>query len=840
MTAGHSGMTVRLLAPVPATPQPAPAAAAAPPPPPPASAAPELAAQQVACVIRRCLAMQSRPAPFLLPEDTAQVVVDFAAASLLELLAIALVGREFHAAARRRFAHELGWLGNWSRGTRSIEFGAAGLPQLLAPQVAQQFVSLPELLLSSPGLLEEAREEPSFRAFAPFGEDEALLHCQDCSTPILKADDIISSNYRIMTGRAYLTSAAHNIAVSEDTHEAHYTTGQYTVRDVSCARCSLKLGITYVGALDNQNHYKVGKFLVGQHLLVRPVCCLLRSRRLPAELPMPLCPRCHRTAARGALQLVHLTTFGLSLSRTRQLYELLLRQSALEAIAEPKEKAARRRIWAAPRALLTWCLPLFRKSPAACSYESLARMGLEPSEMIPRLGADLWQEAVRERFGMLDALQELIRGEHMSSPLAAVVRFISAVVGVARNVAPSGASRPERVPLLLQVLPALVSPGRADALRGARSLALAVRREWLTPLSVAAGGARVEGTLSSADVKAIARGIAAHAAEGILEHLHAAAAAAAAPGGARLEMPVEGLPFGTPAPPSPLLRPRRSLSGMSSPLPGSPSDRRTASSRSDSGAGLGLGDTDEEPMSETTSVNSTDELLLQCMACGNPVLKADDILSSNYRIMTSPAYLVGSAYNVQLSPDIHEAAYASGRYTVRDATCVRCSARLGVMYTGAADAPNQYKVGKFLMGQDQLLLPPSGAALPKDEQALYKQLLDLMNHGSILPVDVTPEAAGRGTATRAGDPTPAAAQVPAAPRGDRDPLVGGLGAAAAPGAPHPARQRLVVTIRRYIRCIFPVVHFVPVANPWANAARRQSPPAGPARHAPRPVPHVAS
>mmetsp|Transcript_32137 Transcript_32137/g.74504 ORF Transcript_32137/g.74504 Transcript_32137/m.74504 type:complete len:196 (-) Transcript_32137:66-653(-) len=189
-------------------------------------------------------------------------------------------------------------------------------------------------------------------------------------------------------------------------------------------------------------------------------------------------------------------------------------------------------------------------------------------------------------------------------------------------------------------------------------------------------------------------------------------------------------------------------------------------------------------------------MLLQCLACGNPILKADDILSSNYRIMTGPAYLAGSAYNVRLSHESHEAVYTSGQYTVRDASCVRCAARLGIMYIGAADVPNQYKVGKFLMGQEQLL----GAALPKDEQALCKQLLELMNHGSIIPTSPSPEAALAPTTASTGATAPA--------RGDRDPLVGSV-APVPGGAPLQSRQRFIVTIKRYIRCILPAVHYVP-------------------------------
>jgi len=99
--------------------------------------------------------------------------------------------------------------------------------------------------------------------------DDPVYQCLECCNPILKASEIISSSYRAMTGPGFLTSAACNVAMSEIDQEAVYTSGRYTVREVTCERCSMMLGITYVGAAVIWNKHKVGKFLLGQNLLTK-------------------------------------------------------------------------------------------------------------------------------------------------------------------------------------------------------------------------------------------------------------------------------------------------------------------------------------------------------------------------------------------------------------------------------------------------------------------------------------------------------------------------------------------------------------------------------------------
>jgi len=100
--------------------------------------------------------------------------------------------------------------------------------------------------------------------------DETTYRCLACSNHIFKEEDILSSNYHAMTGPGYLTGAANNVRISLELQTQLYTTGKYTVREVGCGCCSAVLGVTYAGAADARNRYKVGKFLLGRDRLCLP------------------------------------------------------------------------------------------------------------------------------------------------------------------------------------------------------------------------------------------------------------------------------------------------------------------------------------------------------------------------------------------------------------------------------------------------------------------------------------------------------------------------------------------------------------------------------------------
>lgn len=118
--------------------------------------------------------------------------------------------------------------------------------------------------------------------------------------------------------------------------------------------------------------------------------------------------------------------------------------------------------------------------------------------------------------------------------------------------------------------------------------------------------------------------------------------------------------------------------------------------------------------SEGGSTTTDDEPSFRCLSCRSPVFKAFEIVSSNYHAQTSPGYLTSAIRNVQVSDDMQTATYTTGKYTIQEVSCQACSAVLGVTYSAAADARNQYKVGKFLIGRDRLQLPP-GVTHPMDK-----------------------------------------------------------------------------------------------------------------------------
>jgi len=109
-----------------------------------------------------------------------------------------------------------------------------------------------------------------------------------------------------------------------------------------------------------------------------------------------------------------------------------------------------------------------------------------------------------------------------------------------------------------------------------------------------------------------------------------------------------------------------------------------------------------------------DEPSFSCIMCRSPIFKADDIISSNYHAQTSPGYLISQARNTTISPELQTATYTTGQYTIQEVMCQRCSATLGVTYSGAAEPRNHYKVGKILVGRDRLQLPP-GVVHPMDK-----------------------------------------------------------------------------------------------------------------------------
>lgn len=121
---------------------------------------------------------------------------------------------------------------------------------------------------------------------------------------------------------------------------------------------------------------------------------------------------------------------------------------------------------------------------------------------------------------------------------------------------------------------------------------------------------------------------------------------------------------------------------------------------------------DTSDASSTTAEDA--EPAYGCLACKLPIFKACEIISSNYHAETSPGYLLSAVRNISVGAETTAAVYTTGRYEVQKLMCRDCSAVLGVTYSRAWEARNQYKVGKYLVGRDRLQLPP-GVEHPMDK-----------------------------------------------------------------------------------------------------------------------------
>jgi hypothetical protein len=472
-----------------------------------------------------------------------QIILEFANSNLMELIAHAIVDRQFHAVSCQIFYTILERIE--SRETAGMVSPSSQIARLCSPHVARTFVSLPEFSLREmlPKSGAELKEDTDLtNAFSHFAEDEALLHCLGCNVPIIRANDIVSSNYRIVTGRAYLSNAAYNISVSEDSFEAQYTTGQYTVKHVACGSCDTRLGVTYIDAMDRANRYKVGKFLLGQKLFARPDCCAASTHRATdqQEPCCNMCHRCTRNTARSTMQLVCLMTDNLSLAQTIKLHSLLLRQKELEDQARLRSPAdSRRFMHMARRALIAKCLPLLRRVPppgsgpfSRCPRVSMPRVahlfpqstgshGQEPQAQsstqsgdavvqrvpttfntaavgcIPLVHTEAWSAVLKERIGMLvwpQGLQDVMlhpgRGlamlplesvddAQLRKGLTHVLRFIETVAVLSQRRAPVGHVGLEKMPALLKALPSFTPMSQAGPVAAMRVLARTVRQEWI-------------------------------------------------------------------------------------------------------------------------------------------------------------------------------------------------------------------------------------------------------------------------------------------------------------------------------------------------------------------------
>ena len=77
----------------------------------------------------------------------------------------------------------------------------------------------------------------------------------------------MSTRFTGATGRAFLFSKAVNIVYGE-VQDRMMITGRHLVRDVSCKRCTKKLGWMYEFAVEDSQMYKEGHIILERALIV--------------------------------------------------------------------------------------------------------------------------------------------------------------------------------------------------------------------------------------------------------------------------------------------------------------------------------------------------------------------------------------------------------------------------------------------------------------------------------------------------------------------------------------------------------------------------------------------
>jgi len=104
----------------------------------------------------------------------------------------------------------------------------------------------------------------TFRRYLDGGS--RIYGCSQCKTHLASLNNMMSKAFTGQHGRAYLFDTVVNIVEGEECNRT-MTTGQHTVRDISCIKCDAVLGWKYELAQEPSQKYKEGKFILERNLL---------------------------------------------------------------------------------------------------------------------------------------------------------------------------------------------------------------------------------------------------------------------------------------------------------------------------------------------------------------------------------------------------------------------------------------------------------------------------------------------------------------------------------------------------------------------------------------------
>eukprot|EP00927_Polykrikos_kofoidii_P054336 TRINITY_DN48762_c0_g1_i1.p1 TRINITY_DN48762_c0_g1~~TRINITY_DN48762_c0_g1_i1.p1 ORF type:complete len:594 (-),score=90.37 TRINITY_DN48762_c0_g1_i1:186-1850(-) len=263
-------------------------------------------------------------------DDVVQKIADFASTMLLDILALAVVSRQYGTATRRA-------------ASRLLSCNRTDAQWLLTERMAAYFLQWSHLKVCGfAGTVSTAAIE--------IPEDDTLVyHCCRCRSPILRFSDIFSNNYHGAWGPAFLVNRLCNAEVERLAYATAFVTGGYTVSDVTCSVCKLMLGKKYIEARDPVNRFKVGKYLLEQTMVFVPGCCSgTRTTCRQAKLggSVGVCVRCSVHLQSRIIQATLLMTDNLSPGASRRLRTILSEECALmepgSSIGSSKQRLSQR------------------------------------------------------------------------------------------------------------------------------------------------------------------------------------------------------------------------------------------------------------------------------------------------------------------------------------------------------------------------------------------------------------------------------------------------------------------------------------------------------------------
>eukprot|EP00440_Ansanella_granifera_P005571 gb/GFBE01006051.1/.p1 GENE.gb/GFBE01006051.1/~~gb/GFBE01006051.1/.p1 ORF type:complete len:551 (+),score=70.55 gb/GFBE01006051.1/:1-1653(+) len=284
------------------------------------------------CSPRVCEVSMRRPGEVAdVPDDIVHKVVEFAFDLLLDILSIAVVSRQYGAAARvvaRRLLQppDPAWLFSERMASHFTHWSQLSVRGNLTSEGCDAGIQIPE-------------------------DDAVVYHCTRCRSPILRTKDIVSTNYHGARGPAFLVNQLYNTVVDRAPYSAAFVTGAYSVCDVACAGCSIQLAKKYMDAREPSNRFKIGKFLLERTMVFAPQCCStgngaggsdrsgssvernspgsLESSKLNSHGSPEVCVRCFRHLECRATQAALLITDGLQPGASRKLREIILAETRL-------------------------------------------------------------------------------------------------------------------------------------------------------------------------------------------------------------------------------------------------------------------------------------------------------------------------------------------------------------------------------------------------------------------------------------------------------------------------------------------------------------------------------